>query len=263
MKRIVILLIVLAVAGGVAWGGYSWQKAKNAPPPPIVYKDIKEANSDIERLKSLNASKGLSWQEEYRLGVAYLQTGRPSEAVPVLNEVLRLRPGFPKTYEALGMAYYRMGNMEKALENWEGAKKITPEARHLDEAISTATRRLQLRQRAVTLEEELKSDALNWGKRFELAILYLGERKTGEARAQLEEVLKHKSDEPSVYDAIAESYAREGDFDAAIKAEKKALKLKPDDEKLKARLSEMEKVKAGMEKGDFHKDKGPKVEAGK
>lgn len=66
-------------------------------------------------------------------------------------------------------------------------------------------------------------------------------------------MLKIKKDSPDIYDAVAQAYAMSGDFDNAIAAEKRAVKLKPRDENLKKRLAEMERVREGIKKGEYHK----------
>jgi hypothetical protein len=44
-----------------------------------------------------------------------------------------------------------------------------------------------------------------------------------------------------------------GDFEKAVEAEKKAVRLNPDDDALGKRLEEMERLKAAIKSGDFLK----------
>lgn len=248
MKRnIIIVVIVVGIIAVVAWAGYGWYVRKNTPPEPVAYKDIAELEEDIKRLESLRATGALSWQELYRLGVAYIQRGRPSEAVGALEESMRRHNGFLKTYESLGMSYFRLDQPGKAVETWEAALKFEPKAVFLNEMIERGRKKMEYASRIAALEKEIREDkAVAWTKRFELAALYMSVRKPAEARTLLEEILRVKKDVPEVYDALAESYALQGDFVKAVQAEKKALGIKPKNEVYKKRLSEMESLAKGM-----------------
>lgn len=253
-RNIIIVIIVIGVTGIVAWAGYGWYVRKNTPPEPVVYKDIAELEEDIKRLESLRSAGALSWQELYRLGVAYIQRGRPAEAVGVLEESKRRHSGFLKTYESLGMAYFRIDQPGKAVETWEAALKVDPKAAFLNEMIERGRKKMDYSSRIAALEKEVKLDkAVVWTKRFELAALYLSIRRPTEARATLEEILRVKKDVPEVYDALAEAYALQGDFIKALEAEKKALKIKPKNEAFKKRVSEMESLAKGMRTAESSK----------
>lgn len=78
-----------------------------------------------------------TWQmEAYEdcLANAYLELGRPDEAVEEYERVLRLNPNYPLAHYGLGRAYERKGLAEQArasyehfLEVWEGADDDLPE----------------------------------------------------------------------------------------------------------------------------------------
>ncbi|MBI3753947.1 MAG: tetratricopeptide repeat protein [Deltaproteobacteria bacterium] len=256
MKKIAISIAVAVVVIGAAIGGDYWYKRQNEPPPVVVYKDIDEMDRDIERLESLQKAGRLKWQEAYRLGVAYIQRGRVSDAARTLDDVVKRHPDFYKTYESLGMAYYRMDDMEKAIATWEKAVKMSPQAAHLEDMIARAKQRVEFKKRISVLEQEIKQGSADWQKKFELAALYLGMRRADEAKALLEDVLKVKRDSPELYDAVAQTYAVSGDFEKAVDAEKKAVKLKPSDENLKKRLAEMQRLRDAIKKGEYHKKAG-------
>jgi Tfp pilus assembly protein PilF len=254
MKRVAIIICLVIIGIGViAGGGYYWSKKQNEPPQTVEYKDIGEVDKDITKLEPLQNAGKLSWQESYRLGIAYMQRGRTADAAMTLEGVVKRHPGFYKTYESLGMAYYRMDDMEKAVSTWEKALKMSPQAAHLEDMIGRAKQKIEFKKRIATLEQEIKNGQAAWQKRFELAALYIGMKRIEEAKAQLEEIVKVKKDSPEVHDAIAQAYAMSGDFEKAVNAGKKAVKLRPSDEGLQKRLAEMEKVREGIKKGEYHK----------
>ncbi len=183
------------------------------------------------------------------LGVAYIQKGNMKEAVPHLEDAARRRPSFSKTFESLGMAYFRLDEPGKAAEAWEKALKLDPKAEFLKEMNERAKRKIAVFDRIAYLENEADAD---WQKKFELAVMYMGVKRFEEAKSQLMKVIAVKGDSPEVYDALAETYAITGDFDKAIAAEKKAVRFDPKKEILRKRLSEMEKVRAGIKKNVSH-----------
>jgi tetratricopeptide (TPR) repeat protein len=252
MKKVSILIVIALILVGALGGGYYWLKKKNEPPQTITYMDVVELESDIARLEGLKKTGGLSWQDTYRLGVAYIQSGRTEDAARVLEEAERLYPNFYKTYESLGMAYFRLGEMEKAVAKWKKAMEMSNQAQHLEEIIERARMKLELNKRIAALEDEIKEGEVDWRRRFELALLFITTNRTEEARGQLEEILKSKKDIPDVYSAIAQSHAKDGDFAKAVEAQKEAVELNPEDENLKKRLSEMERIREGLKKGGVH-----------
>lgn len=254
MKKIAVIIVLAIAFIGAAVGGYYWNKKRNEPPPVVEYKSMGEIDADIARLEPLQKAGKLRWQEMYQLGIAYIQKGRVADAAQTLEQVVKLHPDFYKTYESLGMAYYRMDDIEKAVSIWEKAVKMSPQAKHLEDMINRGKQRIEFKKRISTLEQDIKQGSVAWEKRFELATLYVGMKRWDEAQAQLEEAVKTKKDSPEMFDTLAQIYALKGDFEKAVDAEKKALRLKPSDENLKKRLAEMERVRQGIKKGEYHKN---------
>ncbi len=248
----IALIIFFSILIVLAEGFYLMVK-NTAPPRTITYTDITALERDIQRLEGLKKSGRLSWQDMYRLGVAYIQRGRMEDAAKILEEAEKLYPYFYKTYESLGMAYFRLGELNKAIEKWEKAMAMSDKTQHLGEIIDRARMKLEINKRIATLENVAKTGDIDWQTRFELALLLIATDKTEDARGHLEKILEEKKDVPDVYSAIAQSYAKDGDFEKAVEAQKKAVELNPDDEILRKRLSEMERVREGLKSGVFHK----------
>lgn len=257
MKKVIIIIVAAVIFIGaviaVIGGGYYWYKKQNEPPRTVEYKNIGEVDRDIAKLEPLDKAGRLSWQDKYLLGIAYIQRGRMADAVKILEDVTRLHPNFYKVHESLGMAYYKMDDMEKAVSIWEKAIKISPQAAHLEDMINRGKQKIEFRKRISTLEQELKDNQAGWQKKFELAALYLAVNRVDDGRALLEEIIEVKKDIPEVYDAIAHAYAMGGYFEKAVNAEKRALKLRPSDDKFKKRLAELERVMEGIKKGEYRK----------
>ncbi len=251
LKLIVVLICVVAVSAVVV---YYYHK-KDRPPEVVDYKDFAALQKDVERLEAARGKHGLSWQDNYRLGIAYIQSGRVEDAIAPLEESRKLNQSFVKTHESLGTAYFRTGRMKEAIDAWQNAMKLNPEAKFLEEMVSMAKDKVEVDERLASLEAKLKEVPGNadWHKMLELSALYMQTGRLPDAREILDRALKVKKDSAEIYDAMAETHALGNDFEGAVSYEKRALKLKPKDPRLKQRLAEMEKILAGVKKGAFHK----------
>ncbi len=72
-----------------------------------------EAIDILERsaMDDMNTSPHLAWGN---LGLAYLEAGRPADAVEPLEAAVRIQPRFCVGYHRLGRAYYELDDMERA-----------------------------------------------------------------------------------------------------------------------------------------------------
>jgi len=255
IKKSVKLLIPVFVLAALIGGGYYWHRKKNEPPGVVTYSNALELKGEMERLEGL---KSKSWQDTYRLGVAYLYAKKDADAAKTLEEAARLYPRYHKIYESLGMAYYRLGDFEKAKKAWEYALTIAPpSAAHLKEMAARAGKKLDYKNRASSLEKTISGGGGNWRTRYELATLYAGLNRIDDAIFNLKEAVKEKKDSPELFDALARLYAGRGDFGNAILAEKKALRLRPGDKAMKKRLGEMERLRDAVKKGEFNETPAP------
>ena len=89
--------------------------------------------------------------------------------------------------------------------------ELDPSAEHLKDMLERAKRRLEIKNRAEALKEEIGKEEAGWTKRLELAALYLMlmEPDLGHRRTQrgLKDKKKQSQD---FYDALAEAYALKG-----------------------------------------------------
>ena len=69
----------------------------------------------FEKLVAHNAQDALS---RFTLGRAYLEAGRPDDAVRILEEVLAIKPDFTAAYVILGEAHEKSGKLARALKTW-------------------------------------------------------------------------------------------------------------------------------------------------
>ncbi len=243
MKKSAYIVVAVVVIAVIVVAGFYANKKRTTPPETVQYASLAEVEKDIARLEPFFKSKSLSWQDAYRLGVAYMQAGRIEDAMAALADSERRHPEFFKTYESLGMAHFRLGDMDKALVNWERALALDPKAEHIKEMIERARHRKATTDRILALEAEVKDARAEWGKRFELAVLYLTTGKINESHAMLTGLLKAKKDSPELYSALARAEAMMGNIDASIANQRKAVKLRPNDAAMQRILADLERFK--------------------
>ena len=248
---------------GLAVGGKYFYDYVNRPLEAVVYGSAEELKSELERLEAVNETGRISWRDRYKLGVSYHQSMRYKDAVVALEDFIKVRPEVGKAYETIGMSYYRLNELEKAVENWKLAQTVpgvsSSSSASIGLMISDVERTIALRSRIQKLETVIgeskttKGDSDEWGQKFELALLYIGDKKPEKALVHLEELSLIRKDDADIHATLAQVYANTGDITKAYDSMKKASKLLPDDEDLKSRLVELGRLKKALKDGEYHK----------
>jgi Fe-S cluster biosynthesis and repair protein YggX/DNA-binding SARP family transcriptional activator len=78
----------------------------------------------INRFKAMTEADPTNELGFFSLGRAYIDAGQPKEAIPALQRVLALNPGFSKAYSLLGMAQKASGDQNGAIETLTRGYKI-------------------------------------------------------------------------------------------------------------------------------------------
>jgi len=103
---------LVTMIGGLAGPGAPM--ATNAPPrmdPGLLAKRI----AQFEKLVAHNEQDVLS---RFTLGRAYLEAGRPADAVLMLERVLEQKPDYTAVFVLLGLAYEKSGKLARALKTY-------------------------------------------------------------------------------------------------------------------------------------------------
>ena len=156
------------------------------------------------------------------LGVAYMVTGDPQAAQPVLEAAIKIEPT-ARTYSNLGATYYALGQFGKAVDAYASATKLEPEAGYYGN-LADAYR--QLGQKAGPREAYQK--AVEGGElhmRFEpadmqyqaaFAMWLAAAGKCPEARRMADQSAKTVRDDPSAQYYAAVTCALCGDHTATV-----------------------------------------------
>jgi len=180
------------------------------------------------------------------LGEALLRHQRPAEAVAVLNEALRLRPGYPETHNDLGRAWLELGDAERAAHHYRRAAEIwTGESRRDFAArawnnLGIARRAQQRHGEAIAAyRQALRLDPDLALARNNLGYTLLVENQVEQAVEELRAALARQ---PGFWQARANlglAYAMRGQWDPALAELAEAERLSPDNPEVQARIGEV------------------------
>jgi len=98
------------------------------PDSPLGYNNLGSVQCDLGQadiaVETLRAAlyrmpqEAILWNS---LATVLAEEGRADESLVFYNEAIRLEPGFARAYHNLGYAYQHLGQLETALENYDGA----------------------------------------------------------------------------------------------------------------------------------------------
>ncbi len=134
MYKLFLVLVFL-----VLFGSYSAPVAgQTTSDKSQTEKNIKDAKNPINSvpmvvpaLKERNAEA----KELYREGMKLTEAGQFSQAVENLQQALRLDPEYADTYAALGRAYFKMREWQKAVVNLRRAAELSAKQRPSQDAL--------------------------------------------------------------------------------------------------------------------------------
>jgi Flp pilus assembly protein TadD len=145
-----------------------------------------------------------AWMAHENLGVLFLETGRPEDAIDQFNKALTIKPDHASAEANLGNAFLRMGQLDEAIVYYEKAL-------------------------------QLKSDSAEFQYNLANALLRKGE--FDEAVSHFRRALELKPRDADFHNNLGTVLLQKGDLDGAIDQYQQALELKPADVKAQANLA--------------------------
>ncbi len=143
-KETVILYIVIALVVGFVAGvtvGIFWmtkgtektamvQKPQAVPPgapaPAPPARDSVAAASEIQTLKEVVTKDPKNLPAWVELGNLYFDTDQPKEAIDAYSRYLAVKPDNPDVRTDMGIMYRKLGQFDKALEEFRKAARSDP-----------------------------------------------------------------------------------------------------------------------------------------
>jgi cytochrome c-type biogenesis protein CcmH/NrfG len=147
-KETVILIVVIAFLVGLVIGGALGvvymvnrgekgaertamvQKPQMAPPgapaPAPPARDSIEASSQIQTLKEIIKKDPKNLPAWVELGNLYFDTDQPNEAIEAYSRYLAVKPDNPDVRTDMGIMYRKLGQFDRALEEFRKAARSDP-----------------------------------------------------------------------------------------------------------------------------------------
>jgi tetratricopeptide (TPR) repeat protein len=139
-KETAILLIVIAFLVGFITGATVAilkgtkatekapvvQKPQMAPPPSSPGPSPIEVTSEIQALKDIVKKDPKNLPAWVELGNLYFDSNQPKEAIEAYSQYLAIKPDNPDVRTDLGIMYRKLGNFDKAIEEFKRAAQSDP-----------------------------------------------------------------------------------------------------------------------------------------
>jgi predicted TPR repeat methyltransferase len=151
------------------------------------------------------------------LGILFIQTGQPEQAIALLERAAAARPDAAEAYSNLGLALQRTGRLDKALEAFERAVALKPGLADAQFNLASAARAAgQLERAERAYRATLAHDPRFASAYIELGALLQGTRRLDEAAALYRQALTIRDDYAPILSNLALVLHQQGQLDEAI-----------------------------------------------
>jgi superkiller protein 3 len=177
-------------------------------------------------------------ETQYSKGIRAMQAGRLEEAQTLLEEALRLRPGYSAAELTLANVLRKRKQCEKAIPHYEAVIKALPDdpfahgnLGFCHASIGHSADAIRELERAATLAP----NELQW--RSSLATLYRQAKQPEKALPHYEKVVQLDPNNPDALRGFAITLRAANQLDRAAEVTKQAIKLRPNDAELRLDLA--------------------------
>jgi len=151
-----------------------------------------------------------------------------SDAIPLLNRLVQLRPADPTAHAMLGVLDYRQGNCPGAVQNFEKAGELIDNQLSALHAFATCLMKVKRLDAAImTLQKAVALSPNDPRERQVLASLQLMDHKPEDALATLGPLLAGQTVDPGTLELASRAYEDSGDTPQAVSLLRQALLLDP------------------------------------
>ena len=177
-----------------------------------------------------NVSMTTSYDEtRLNLGTELIRTGRPADAVPLLEQASREAPDDAAPHFNLGLALDATGQPDRAIAEFAEAVRLRPSDAAARENLASGLWRANRRPEAIAqYQESVRLQPTDAAAQNNLATALLQEGKTADAVPHLEAALKMKPDYAEAHSNLALADQSLGNVPAALEHFSEAARLRPD-----------------------------------
>lgn len=204
----------------------------------------------VQGLENLERARDLGALDDrlfYYAGVMYEAEGLVDYARPEYERFLRHHPADQEARLRLGNLYYRVEDLDRAIEQYEKILAARPTDPLVTYNLALAYRDKERWQDGLrVLDEAVKAGkALPDGDQKLFGDLYRGAGDLPKAMEHYNLALSHQKDDPGLWESMALSYEDMKDYDQALTAWKRVQEMNPKHKKAKDKVRQMQrKVKS-------------------
>jgi len=219
----------------------------------------------LKHLERARESGALDDRLFYYAAVMYETKGLGDDAAQEYEKFLRHHPDDLETRLRLGNVYYRLGELDKAIEQYERVRAEKPRDPRVAFNLAVVYRDRERWADGLKVLEEVRrnSQPLAGGEHKLLGDLYRGLGDWPQALEHYRTELTSRPDDPELWEALATGYEQAGDDSSALGHWRRFLDINPKNRKAKEKIRTLERrVKAAERKAAAEKkeqDSDPSV----
>jgi tetratricopeptide (TPR) repeat protein len=182
--------------------------------------------------KKMSQAKEKDPRHQYSLGVFYLNSGQPAEAIQYLNRSITLDPRYFLAYNALGLAASMQGNLPEAVKHYERCLEIAPDFSEARNNLGSVYQELGFIDKAESEFLKVVNDRAYTTKElpnYNLARLYFTRGDFDQAMAYDEAAIKLNSRFAMAHNLKGLILEKQGKLAEAIDSYSQAVKIVPQD----------------------------------
>jgi tetratricopeptide (TPR) repeat protein len=173
------------------------------------------------------------------LGILRMQAEEFPAAAELFEKAVQLDPGSAQAQGSLGIARFNARQFGQATGPLERAVAASPGDRGLKRMLAMAWLNVESYAKAVALLEDDPERAANPSLQFAYGLALVKSERGAEAEVAFQDLLSRHGDSAELSVLLGQANAQQGDFDAAIEALQRALRLKPDVPEANATLGDI------------------------
>ena len=162
------------------------------------------------------------------LGILRMQAEEFGPAAELLEKSVRLDPSSAQAQGSLGIAHFNARQFDQATGPLERAVAASPGDRGLTRMLAMAWLNLESYAKAAALLEDDPERSANPSLQFAYGLALVKSERGAEAEVAFQDLVSRHGDSAELSVLLGQANAQQGDFDAAIEALQRALRLKAD-----------------------------------
>ncbi|ACB77555.1 tetratricopeptide repeat protein [Opitutus terrae] len=197
-------------------GALTWSQAAIYRDGFRLYRDTLAKNPDC-------------WMAHNNLAMLLTESGRPAEAIPHLEQALRIRPDYPQAMSNLGDDLIRLGRSREAIPHLERALALQPDYVQAHNNLGTALLTLDRAAEAIAhFERAVQLDPRYTMAHYNLGLALAQTDRVREAIPHFERVVTLQPTHAHAELSLAYALASTDRFSESIRHFERALELEPD-----------------------------------